>query len=338
MTQLDTFGWSAFASAWTAPPDLFPARVVAQLRGQLDIHSEAGPARALIRGSLLDDPPVVGDWVAVRSIGDQCLIVDRLPRRSVLTRRRVGGGGPQVVAANVDCVAVVSSMDGDFNPRRMERYLAMARGAGCQARVLLTKADRVAEPEAFTDRFGEPCLVVSALREQGLDAVREWVGQGTLALLGSSGVGKSTLINALVGQQVQQTGAVSDYDGRGQHTTTTRNLVRMPQGGCVIDTPGMRELGLSADADPGQVFSDISDLAERCAFADCQHASEPGCAVQEAIAEGALDPGRLRSFDKLQRERAREQRRGDKRLERQAKKQWAKRTRQSSRGRRGRER
>lgn len=336
MTLLDTFGWSAFASAWPSEPDLFPARVVSQQRGQLDIYSEQGPARAMIRGSLLDDPPVVGDWVAVRPVGEQCLIVSVLPRQSCITRKRVGGGHPQVIAANVDCVAVVTSMDADFNLRRIERYLAVVRGAGCEARILLTKADRAQNHAAFTSQLSDPYFVSSALHGQGLEALREWVGGRTLALVGSSGVGKSTVINALVGQSIQNTGAVSGYDGQGQHTTTSRNLLRMPGGGCVIDTPGMRELGLTEDADPDEAFSDIVALSAQCAFADCQHDSEPECAVRQAIESGSLDAKRLKSRNKLLREREREAQRSSKRLNAAAGKRMSKRVRSAARSKRNR--
>lgn len=337
VTLLDTFGWSAFASAWPAEPDLFPARVVSQQRGQLDIYSEQGPARAMIRGSLLVDPPVVGDWVAVRPVGEQCLIVAILPRQTCITRKRAGGGHAQVIAANVDCVAVVTSMDSDFNLRRIERYLSVVRGAGCEARILLTKADRAKDSAFFTSQLSDPFFVCSALHGEGLDPLRAWVDGRTLALVGSSGVGKSTVINALVGQSVQNTGAVSDYDGQGQHTTTTRNLLRMPEGGCVIDTPGMRELGLTEDADPDEAFSDIVALASQCAYADCQHETEPKCAVRQAIESGSLDPKRLKSRDKLLRERAREARRSSKRLNAAAGKRMSKRVRSAARSKRNRE-
>lgn len=321
MSLLESLGWTP---AFTVDPPLVPARVVSQQRGLSHVCTEQGASPALLRGNLLDDPPVVGDWVAVRPLGDQVLIEQRLPRRTVLQRRRVGGGAPQIVAANVDCVGVVTSMDGDFNPRRIERYLAVARGAGCEARVVLTKADLVPDPSVFTDALSDAYLVVSAHTGLGTDALREWIGTRTVALLGSSGVGKSSLINTLLGDAVRTIGATSDYDGRGMHTTTTRDLLRLPGGGCVIDTPGMRELGLSGEADPDGAFADIAALAAGCAFRDCQHRDEPGCAVLDAVESGDVDAGRLASYHKLVRELAHERRRESKRAQSEQRREWAK--------------
>ncbi|MEZ4322997.1 MAG: ribosome small subunit-dependent GTPase A [Myxococcota bacterium] len=324
MSTLESLGWSDFVQTWTDGSPLEPARVVSQQRGLLHVRTASGPSPALLRGNLLDDPPVVGDWVVVRPVGDQVLIERRLPRRTVIQRRRVGGGVPQVVAANVDCVGVVTSMDVDFNPRRLERYLAVVRGAGCEARIVLSKADRVDDPGPFVTALSDPSVVVSAHTGLGMDALRDWIGTRTVALLGSSGVGKSSLINALLGAEVRDTGAVSDTDGRGQHTTTSRDLLLLPGGGCIIDTPGMREVGLSGEADPDEAFADIAALATSCTYRDCEHLSEPGCAVREAVDRGELDEARIHAYHKLVRELAFERRREDKRAMSEQKRQWAK--------------
>jgi ribosome biogenesis GTPase len=343
-TSLDALGWSSFCSSTDddarndALADRFPARVTAQQRGQLQVHFEHGRRLALVRGSLLDDLPVVGDWVGLRALGDptdpdgQVLIETRLPRHTVLARRRVGGGRAQTVAANVDCVAVVTSPDRDFRPRRIERYRAVAEGAGCAVRVLISKSDTL-DPDAlppairdWADATRDDWQCVSALTGEGVDALRAWIGGRTVAFLGSSGVGKSSLVNALLGEAVQDTADVSEASGRGRHTTTTRDLLVLPGelgGGCVIDTPGMREIGLSADANPDAVFDDIAALASGCAYRDCQHVSEPGCAVLAAVDAGALSEGRLASYHKLGRELAWERRRSNKRAQREAHREWA---------------
>ncbi len=345
---LQQLGWSTFCSLTDddartdALSDRFPARVTAQQRGQLQIHFAHGRRMALVRGALMDDLPVVGDWVGLRALGDptdpsgQVLVETRLPRHTVLERRRVGGGRAQTVAANVDCVAIVTSPDRDFRPRRIERYRAVASGAGCETRVLISKADTLGpdatamppEVRAWTDETQDDWQFVSAHTGAGVSDLRSWVGGRTVAFLGSSGVGKSSMINALLGEVVQATQYVSDASGRGKHTTTTRDLLLLPAtgevpAGCVIDTPGMREIGLSADADPDAVFDDIAALVPHCGFRDCTHVSEPNCAVLAAVDAGQLSPERLASYHKLGRELAWEQRRTDKRAQREAKREWA---------------
>lgn len=321
MNLLESLGWRADRAS--APdPSLCPARVASQHPGLYDLLTARGPLRAMLRGNLLDDPPVVGDWVWMRDLGDQGLIESIAPRETVLQRRRVGGGRPQILCTNVQRVAAVCALDRDFNPRRLERYQAAARGAGCETRVVLTKADGVDDVRPFLEALTDEPIVVSALTGAGVDGLRAWIGTGTVVFVGSSGVGKSTLINALVGSEVRATGATTDRHGKGRHTTTSRDLIPLPDGGCVIDTPGMREFGLADDADASAVFDDIAALSTACAYRDCSHQQEPGCAILEAVASGELDADRLASFHKLQRELAWERRRSDKRLQAEQSREW----------------
>ncbi|MCA9649544.1 MAG: ribosome small subunit-dependent GTPase A [Myxococcales bacterium] len=295
-------------------PDLRPARVIREDRGRLLVDDGAGPRPAEPLGRLRQaDPlqwPAVGDWVALAPIDDGPSLVHAvLPRRSAFVRGQAGRrDAPQCVAANVDTVLVAMALDGDLNLRRLERYLVLVLRSGAAAVVLLTKADRCADPAAARERVASvagdtPIHVICAPRDEGLDALAGSLHRGTtVALVGSSGVGKSTLINHLLGHERMATGVVLD-DGRGRHTTRSRQLVVLPGGGCLIDTPGMRELqlwGEEDDLDAG--FADIDELAAGCRFRDCEHESEPGCAVRAAVDEGRLDPERLASFAKLRAE------------------------------------
>jgi ribosome biogenesis GTPase len=267
----------------------------------------AAPA-ALVRAGV--DPlarPAVGDWVVLAAEGP-ALIERILPRRSALVRGAAGERHiAQVIAANVDVVFVVCGLDDDFNPRRIERYLLLIEGSGAQAVVLLTKADKnpdAAARQRELERLvpGTIVLAVNAKDPGTAERLAGFVGPGsTVVLVGSSGAGKSTLTNTLLGIEKQKTGAVRQADSRGRHTTVHRALVPLPSGGCLVDTPGMRELKLTGaeDLDVGQ-FADIAELATGCRFRDCRHGAEPGCAVQAALAEGRLDPGRWANWCKLQ--------------------------------------
>ncbi len=290
------------------------ARVVSISRGVIHLVAEEGElnARALqrIRGST-SGPPLVGDWVAVEKTqvpGADPKIVQVLPRRTLLSRRAAGARTEeQGVAANVDAVFLVMGMDGDFNLRRMERFLAMAAESGAEPVVVLTKKDLCADPAALCAkaRAAAPAAVVVAVDTpagENLAALAGYLEAGrTVAMLGSSGAGKSTLLNALCGEEVMRTAPVRGSDDRGRHTTTRRRLVQLPGGGLLIDNPGIRELALWAEGDASldETFDDIRGIARECRFRDCGHGREPGCAVLKAIRNGRLAPARLRNYNEL---------------------------------------
>ena len=258
--------------------------------------------------------PVVGDFVLVRPDrhGDAATVERVLERRTRLVRRAAGERvSEQLLAANVDVAFLAQSLNRDLNPRRLERYLVLAREGGVEPVILLTKADLCDDPEplialVIAAAGGAPVVVTSVRTEGGVLALSPWLRPAvTVAVLGSSGVGKSTLINALLGEERHRTAEIRESDGRGRHTTTTRNLVRLPGGALIVDTPGMRELGLWETGEAlGAVFEDIAALGASCRFGDCGHESEPGCAVRAAAQSGRLAPERLESWRKLRRERA----------------------------------
>jgi len=328
--NIETLGWNPRIEgeySAHATPGTQPARVARQDRESYVIYGAGGARRAVVAGALRQraagaaDFPVVGDWVAARSgEGDgRAVIQFILPRRTLIARKAAGrGADAQPLAANVDSVLICCGADRDFNLRRVERYLSLALASGAAPVILLTKADACddlpAKLEALEEiAVGAPVLAVSALDGRGIAELRAAVRPGKSAvLLGSSGVGKSTLINALLAREEMQTGAVRAHDGRGRHTTTHRQMLLIPGGGLLIDTPGMRELQLPADgADVGAAFDDITQLAAACRFRDCTHASEPGCAVLAAVESGALDAGRLESYRKQNAELAYLESRGD---------------------------
>jgi len=335
--DLESLGWDAsFADAFRPHEQdgLVPARAAVEHRIDYVVYTELGELRAELSGKLrhAEEHPAVGDWLAVAPRPDEgrATIVAVLPRRSAFIRKvALAETKPQVVAANVDVVFVVCGLDANYSIRRIERYITLAWESGAQPVVLLTKADLCAEAElrvleVESVAFGEPVHAVSAPRGDGLDAVRSYVPHGrTAALLGSSGVGKSTLVDALVGEELLLTREVRE-DGRGRHTTSHRQLVPLPVGGLVLDTPGMRELQLWASEDGLETaFDDIAELAGRCRFADCAHGREPGCAVRSALAGGTLDVERFESWRKLQRELERLARNQDARARSDARKERA---------------
>lgn len=303
-------GWEA-AFAEHRAAGLMAARVAVQHRGAYDLIGEPGEVRAsaIVRLAREGGLPAVGDWVAFDP--EAGLIDAVLPRRTAVSRKEVWHAvKEQVLAANVDIVFLTQGLPLDFSPRRLERYLAMAWESGAQPIVLLTKTDLVddvapylAEAELAT-RGACPVLTVSARTAQGLDEVRALFGENkTAVLFGSSGVGKSTIVNALAGEELLATQEVREDDHRGRHTTSHRELIMLEGGGVILDTPGIRELQLW-DADLEQTFGDVEEIARRCRFSDCAHDSEPGCAVREALADGSLSQERWDSYVKLQRELA----------------------------------
>jgi ribosome biogenesis GTPase len=321
LLDLATAGWSrTWQDALTATAaGAAPARVLCHHRTAYQLLTAAGACTGIAAGALRDLPPglghpAVGDWVAVDPLThDPCRILAVLPRRSCVSRVAAGTQPyHQVLAANIDLVLITIGLDRDFNLRRLERYLLLITGSGAEAMVVLSKCDLVADPApalaACAGISDVRMLAVSAHRGDGMAALATAIGPaGTVAVLGSSGAGKSSLINALSGGTLQDTGDVRAVDGRGRHTTTARVLLPLPGGGVILDTPGMRELRLAVDGDAAACgFADIAEHAALCRFADCSHQHEPGCEVQLAIGRGDLDAGRLSSYGKLLRESARQ--------------------------------
>jgi ribosome biogenesis GTPase len=294
------------------------ARVITGIRSNYRVITDQGEFLAQTTGRFLftaedtTDLPVTGAWVVVRIVDDQAVIFELVPRRTSLMRKSAGkGSGRQIVAANVDTVFIVQSLDRDFSLRRMERYLVMAFDGGVEPVVLLSKRDlhpeqevqsRVTEAEAVS--HGVPVLPYSALDNSGVEAIHSLIKPGqTFCLVGSSGVGKSTLINRLLGESRLSTQTVREKDSRGRHTTARRELILLAGGGILIDTPGMRELGVSAEESSlGIAFPEIDALAENCRYRGCGHQQEPGCAVKEAVEKGDLPESRYESYLKLLRE------------------------------------
>ncbi len=318
--DLSSLGWDALraeAFAEHAAAGLVPARVALEHKHAYVLLGEAGELAGEVRGRLLKGGahaglPAVGDWLAVETTAaGRARIHAVLPRRTCFSRRAAGDReAEQVVATNVDTVFLMSGLDVDFNPRRIERYLALARASGARPVVVLNKADlcpateeRLAEIRGLA--HDAEVRAVSAASGEGVERLAPHLGRGrTVALLGSSGVGKSTLVNHLLGTRRQLVGAVKADDGRGRHTTTRRELIALPGGALLIDTPGMRELQLWGSVREGveASFPEVVRLAEGCRFRDCRHEGEPGCAVEAAGRSGALAPERHASFLKLRAE------------------------------------
>jgi ribosome biogenesis GTPase / thiamine phosphate phosphatase len=318
--RLLALGWNAareIESATVLTNGLQPARILAQHRDRYVVGTSDGDTEAVLRGSARLDAtslntPAVGDWVSVRRQDDQlAVIVELLPRRSTFVRQSAGETTtPQVVAANIELALIATAVVGDLNPRRLERYAILAWESGATPVILLTKSDLASAEELAYARVaaaqaapGVEIVSVSTRSGAGLEELSSLLVPGaTAALIGSSGVGKSTLVNALLGAEHLRTRDVRD-DGKGRHTTTHRELVRLASGALLIDTPGMRELQLWSEGDGlDTAFVDIVSLATECRFRDCAHAEEPDCAVQRAIELGVLDAARLESYRALRRE------------------------------------
>ncbi len=318
---ISDLGWDAYFEAqWNVmqSENCVPSRVVSQHRGLWRVAGDfeecwAEPSGKLRKESEAGgDWPAVGDWLAVEIRAGQAnvLIQGVLPRRSRFVRKIAGKQiTEQVIVTNIDVALVVAALDGDFNMRRIERYMAQCWESGARPAIVLNKADTCAEPNEILKQIeavamGAAVFLVSAKQGDGVDALAASFAKGqTIVLLGSSGVGKSTLVNRLLQEDRQTTFAVRESDSRGRHTTTSRELFLLPNGAMIIDTPGLRELQLwNAAESLTQTFADVDELISLCRFTNCQHLNEPGCAVQGAIASGNLDEGRLENWRKLGRE------------------------------------
>ncbi|MDQ3266383.1 MAG: ribosome small subunit-dependent GTPase A [Myxococcota bacterium] len=317
--NLDALGWSealakAFATATRGAPPLVAGRITRQERGTYYVETEKGTLIARLPGRLrhrASDPldlPAVGDWVALSVVSDPALVHQILPRSSLLARKAVEdrAGEVQIIAANVDRVLIVEAIDVPVNPARLERLLAFARESGAEPLLVLNKADLAPDPVAAVARARElvgdaRVLSISAKSGEGMEAVRALLPSArTGILVGSSGAGKSTIANALLGEARQATTEVREGDARGRHTTTHREMFVLPNGALLIDGPGMREFGLwLAEGALGETFPEVEALAQQCRFSDCSHQIEPGCAVRAAIEAGTLPPERLAGFLKL---------------------------------------
>lgn len=349
--NLATLGWNTYFHERFLPfasEAYLPARVVCEQKQLYHLMGEHGEFLAEVSGKFRhqtanpSDFPVVGDWVAITPHStDDAIIHAVLPRRSKVSRKKAWSAvREQMIAANVDTIFIVTALDGyrGANVRRIERYLTQVYNTGAQPVILLNKADACPDVEMYVQEveavtFGVPVHALSAKEQHGLEPLRAYLTTGTtVALIGTSGVGKSTLINALLGEQHQKVNVISDTTGKGLHTTTHRELLLLPTGGMLIDNPGMRELQLwGEEEDVDSAFEDIETLAADCRFKDCQHRAEPGCAVQAALAEGSLDRARYQNYLKMKKElRFLEQRRDANAnyVERQRGKQFAKMVRQ----------
>ncbi|WP_413381875.1 ribosome small subunit-dependent GTPase A [Alkalihalobacillus sp. 1P02AB] len=315
------------------------ARVINEQKGRYIVETMSGPRSALVKGKMhyeafsRMDFPAVGDWVILRDVAttDEVIIDEILPRYSKITRKVAGlKTDVQIVATNVTKVFIVVSAEEPLNARKLERYLAAVWDSGASPFIVFSKADLAEDGEKLKEEaeliaFGVPLFLWSAETTDGKEEILEHINpDDTIVLIGSSGVGKSTLINALLEADIQKTGAVRAEDKKGRHTTTHRELLLLPNGGVIIDTPGMRELQLWAEDDQSLSgsFNDISTLFEQCRFADCSHKTEPGCAVLSALEDGTLEKNRWQSYLKLQRELAYANRKQNARLASEEKKRW----------------
>lgn len=334
--KLEDLGWTdeherAF-SKYTGP--YVPGRVACRQKTVWDVLIDGRSVTAGISGALrrLGRFPAVGDYVVLlhQPEAGTSTIVDILPQKTRFARGTPGReGAEQVIAANIDTVFIVTAAGHDLNARRIERYLAIAHASGARPVIIINKSDLADDPATLADELasaspGIPVIPISAVSGEGVDRLDPYLPpRTTIALIGSSGVGKSTLINRLMGRSVQETSHTRDYDDKGRHTTTVRQLFILDGGALMIDNPGLREVGIgTASAGIADTFPDILELAEGCRFSDCRHEGEPGCAVQAAVADGTLPAARLESFQRLMRELEFEREKAEIGLVRLEKKRW----------------
>lgn len=339
-STLSQLGWDDyFQGQLTDPSEGIPARVTGVRKNHFIVNTGDAEFQAVPAGKLRHDRgtpfPVIGDWVLVQ----QTLITRVLARKNALARGASGthntrDSGPrkkQVIAANLDTVFIVCGLDRDFNLRRIERYLTLVYNCGLNPAIILTKADLHPDPESSlaeveTVAFGVPAFLVSATDPACLDPLSSYLSPGrTTTMIGSSGAGKSTLVNRLLGKEIQETASVSDAVGKGRHTTTTRDLFLMPQGGMIIDNPGIREISFwETDSDADSVFPEIEAFALECRFSDCSHTCEPGCRVLAAAEQGELPMERLDNYMKMRKELDYVSQRAQKSADRLEKERWKK--------------
>ena len=355
MQRLESLGWNRFFEAQLdheRDAELIPARVLEEQRGSYQLvgadpapgtestHTEwRGELSGRMRHDMAGDwsiAPCTGDWVMARvppphEQGSPALIHRVLMRRTKFSRKEAGNrSAEQIIAANVDTIFLVQSLNRDLNPRRLERYLALLWESGAEPVIVLSKADLCADPEPLVARVHEAARgvtvhVTTSVEAHGLDALAEYLGVGrTVALVGSSGVGKSTIVNRLRGEEVMRVKGIRD-DDRGRHTTTSRHLVMLPGGGMLLDTPGMRTV-LMWEGEEGlkTAFEDIEAIAARCKFRDCKHDAEPGCAVRDSIESGELDAARYRNYIKVGREILHEAAKTDVKVRMEQQRKWRK--------------
>jgi ribosome biogenesis GTPase len=326
--DLKSIGWNKYFSDHFKKyknEKLYPARIISEQKKSYILFSKEGELKSSARGILWHqngiktNTPIVGDWVAIRPLSEKktANIIHILPRKSSFSRKSSGGrkrysGGKnteQVIVANIDFGIITIGLDRDYSLRRIERYLALVQGSGASPLIILNKADickdsQKRKKEVRRIAAGIPVITMIALQEDSVETLYTYIKKGkTAALLGSSGVGKSTIINQLLGYQRQKVKEISGYAKKGQHTTSRRELIILPNGGLMIDNPGMREVQLWADeGDLSDIFSDIEELAQNCRFRDCQHSAEPGCAVKVSIDNGVIDKNRLNNYKKMKSE------------------------------------
>ena len=336
--KMRIFGWDTHFEGLNTSKNTQHGRIIEEHRGLYKLWTPEGECHAELPGRFLheahqrEDFPAVGDWIAYQRApqDERAQITSLLPRKSKLSRQAAGQKTQeQIIAANVDYVFLVSSLNEDLNIRRLERYLLIAWESGAQPRIVLTKSDLCEDPAPIIEAiepiaWGVPIFTLSALDGEGIEPLKEAIPEGkTAVFVGSSGVGKSTLLNALLGEQRQKTREVRDILSKGKHTTTSRSLFQIPGAGMVIDTPGMRELQLwDGQGQLDHTFEDVKAFEGACRFRDCQHENEPGCAIQQAIDDGELTMERYQSYLKLQRELAYQERKQDVAAQQDTKKRW----------------